>query len=116
MNISRVEARRSPRKVDRVLRRHTGKKNEATKPTGWRLQKSLFDYVEQAAAAQRVPKTRVVEDALSMHRELSEKLSAHKPRFQRFALDEGLDWDTQETEVYARLIQRGLEQHEKQHK
>ena len=96
-----------------MLRRHGPKEDGNTKPTGWRLQTVLADYIEKAAKDSGQPKTRVVEDALRMHRDLTKALAPHKPRFQRYALDAGLDWDTAENEIYARLIVAGLEQHEK---
>lgn len=84
-------------------------KNEPTRQFAFRVPKSLSDYVAKRAGTKRGALTRVIEDALGLHRALYRALEQHKPQLQQFALDEGMDWATQESEVYVRLILRALE-------
>lgn len=81
-----------------------------------RVPKSLVDYIRKRAGDRRGQVTRVIEDAVMLHRALFEKMAPHKLRLQQLALDLKLDWETQESEVYARAMIMGLEQHEKHRK
>lgn len=91
-------------------------KSEARVALPVRVPKSLLDYVRKRAGDRRGQVTRVIEDAMRLHKDLYERLASHKTRLQRFALDKQLDWATQETEVYVQVMLLGLESHEKRHK
>lgn len=91
-------------------------KAEPTKQLAFRLPKSLADYIIKRAGDKRGAPTRMVEKAIALHKYLYEKAMPHKPRLQRFALDKGLDWDTQEDEVYVQALLLGLDAHEKKQK
>lgn len=54
--------------------------------------------------------------AVNLHERLRNGTLEHKLRLQRFALDKGLDWQTQEPEVYVAAMLAGLEAHEKSSK
>lgn len=88
-----------------------------------RVPESLLDYVRTRAgwtknkgkwtSGGHGAMTRVTEDLVRLHMHLHRRLLEFKIRLQRYALDEGLDWQTQEHEVYARLVIRGLEDAER---
>lgn len=90
-----------------------------------RVPESLLNYVRERAGWKKVngkwqkgggELTRVIEDSLKLHQQLHGVLKEHKLRLQRVALDAGLDWQTQEAEVYGRMIIEGLEVAEKRRK
>lgn len=119
MTTNAVRAPRSKTKENGVLLDDGSggkKKREETKPIAARFPKSLHDYVKARAGERRGELTRVVLDIVELHKQLSERLASEKISIQRFALDERLDWSTQEAEVYARLIKRGLDDAERRRK
>lgn len=81
-----------------------------------RLSETMRLYLEERAKNLGFTVTDVVKSAVRLHRALHLRLAAHRIALQRYALDEGLDWSTQEAEVYARLIIRGLEAAERRRK
>jgi hypothetical protein len=90
-----------------------------------RAAESLVDYVRERAGWKKVhgkwqrgpgELTFFFEEALKLHRHLYLALREHKLRLQRVALDEGIDWNTQGPELYAKLIMRGLEDAERRRK
>lgn len=88
-------------------------KREAKQQKGWRLGVSLVDYVEQRGkGGPHGAETRIVEDAIGLHKKLYEATNEHKTRLARYALDVGLDLREQEPEVFARLMLAGLAAHE----
>lgn len=88
-------------------------KAEGTEQLAFRLPKSLADYVTKRAGPKRGAKTRVVENAIDLHRALYKAMGEHKRRLQQYAIDEGLDWEKHEPDVYVRLMLLGLETAEK---
>jgi hypothetical protein len=113
MQTNAVRAPRSKKKETGVLlddgSGRKGKKEE-TVTVAARLPRSLHEYVMARAGERRGELTRVLLEMIQLHMQLAERLASDKIRIQRFALDEHLDWTTQEAEVYARLIKRGLEE------
>jgi hypothetical protein len=91
-------------------------KNKARVLIALRVPPSLAKYVDDRSKEQRGGKTRVLEDALQIHRHMFERLAKDRVRIQLFAINEGLEWPKQEAEVYARLIQRGLDEAERRRK
>lgn len=90
-----------------------------------RMTESLADYVRERAGWKKVhgkwqkgagELTRVIEDAVELHRHLHRTLSAHRLRLQRAALDEGLEFATHAPDVLSKLVLLGLEAAEKQRK
>lgn len=92
------------------------KKKEERLPLTVRLPKSLRDYLDKRAGERRGEVTRVMENALELHRYFYERLATEKPRLQQFALDEKIDWSAQEPEVFVRLVVRGLKDAERSKK
>lgn len=91
------------------------KKEKRGKMISIRLQASVDAYLRRIAKTMGGI-TPVLVDALRLREGLGEGLAPHKVRLQRFALDEGLDWMTQEIAVYTRAIERGLEAAEQKRK
>jgi len=83
------------------------KKEKRGKMISFRLPASTDTYLRRAAKSMGGI-TQVLVDMLRLHEGLSEKLAPHKAQLQQLALDEKLDWVTQEPEVYVRAIKRGL--------
>lgn len=85
------------------------KAREAKVQVGFRVRQSLADYIEKRTdGGAHGAGTRLIEDALGLHKSLFEKLASHKQQLARFAVDNGFDLHEQEAEVYARLILLGL--------
>lgn len=84
------------------------KREKRGKMVSVRLPSSVDAYLRRTSKMMR-GLTYALVDALRMHEGLHQGLAPHKLRLQRFALDEGLDWVTQEPLVYVRAIERGLE-------
>lgn len=80
---------------------------------GFRIKKSLADYLEERAGGERGVETKIVEEALLQHRTFFKRLSPMKAQLAQLALDEGLEWPTDENELYLRLIERALEKPKK---
>lgn len=91
------------------------KKEKRGRMISFRLPASTDTYLRRVAKTMGGI-THALVDALRLQEGLSAKLAPHKARLQRFALDEKLDWVTQEPEVYARAIERGLADAEKNRK
>lgn len=88
-------------------------KREAKQQKGWRLGESLVQYIEKRGKeGSHGAETRVVEDAIGLHKKLYEATAEHKLRLARYALDVGLDLREHEPEVLARLMLKGLAAHE----
>jgi len=91
-----------------------GPKGEMKIQRGWRLKKSLVEYIEERSAkAAHGAGTALVEDALTLHKVLHERLGREGLRLQRYAADQQLDMGRDSAEVVARLVLAGLESHER---
>lgn len=90
--------------------------NEDRFPLAARLPKSLYDYVKGRAGKGHGELTRVLEDTIRFHKKFFERLGADRVRIQQFALDERLEWPGHGIEVFARLIRKGLDEHERRRK
>lgn len=89
-------------------------KKEATVQKGWRLPLSIAQYVQmRTKGAHRGAETELVVDALSLHRELYERLSEEGARLQRFAAENDLNFSADSAKVIAKLVLLGLEAAEK---
>jgi hypothetical protein len=89
-------------------------KKEVTRQKGWRLRASLVDYIERRSKdAHRGAETQLVEDAISLHATLHDRLGDAGPRLRRFAADSELDFARDSGEVIARLVLAGLDAHER---
>lgn len=91
-----------------------GPKRELKLQRGWRLRESLIKYLkERADGAHHGAETELVEDALTLHKVLHERLTKEGPRLQRFAAEEKLDMARDSAEVIARAVIAGLEASER---
>lgn len=81
-----------------------------------RLPETMRSYLDGLAKKTGATVTDVLKNAIRLHRAMNTRLAPDRIRLQRYALDEGLDWSTQEAEVYSRLILRGLEDAERRRK
>lgn len=86
-----------------------GKKRRETrgKMISFRLPASADGYLRQLSKTMGGITTAILA-AVTLHERLRAGTLPLKLRLQRFALDEQLDWATQEPEVYVRAIERGL--------
>lgn len=92
------------------------KKKEARgKMISFRLPKSTDAYLREHAKTLGGI-TPAILDAVNLHQRLRAGTLPLKLRLQRFALDEGLDWATQEPEVLVKAIERGLADSERNRK
>lgn len=83
---------------------------EARKQFNLRLPLSLLAYMAETAKARAITQTDILEEALRLDRDLSNRLADVWPEVREFAFDERLDLDRQLTEVLGRLIELGLKQ------
>lgn len=91
-----------------------GKKRRESrgKMISFRLPKSADAYLRELAKTMGGITPGILA-AVGLHERLRAGTLPLKLRLQRFALDEGMDWATQEPEVYVRAIERGLADAEK---
>lgn len=107
--------RRTGRENGVLLDEGIRKREKRGKMISIKLPASADAYLRRLGKA-RGGLTVVLVDALRLQEVLSGELAPHKLRLQRFALDEGLDWVSQESLIYARAIVRGLEAAEQKRK
>ena len=91
-------------------------KSELKLQRGWRLRESLVRYVEARSKKSHGAGTALVEDALTLHKVLHDRLSEEGSRLQRYAVEEDLDFGRDSAEVIARLVLAGLDAEEKARK
>lgn len=115
MTASAIASRSHRRENGLLLDQGIKKKEKRGKMISFRLPKAADTYLRRSAKVRRGI-THTLLDALSLHEALNERLMQHKKQLQQFALDEGLDWETDEPLVYVRLIERGLQDAERARK
>lgn len=91
----------------------TNPEREPLMQVGYRLKKNLVDYIKEIdrlTGGKHGGPTRVVEDALKLHRAMFHGLGGVQARLTAAAKAFGMDWPEQENEILLELIKRGLDE------
>lgn len=81
---------------------------EKTTQVNLRVPGSLLEYADKEATTQQKERTDVFLSALSFQRDLAQVLVPLKQRIAQVAINENLEWPTQEVEVLRRIVEKGL--------
>lgn len=89
-------------------------KKESKRQMGWRLDTDVAEYLEtQGEKMGRGGQTVLVENSIRLYRALSEVLSGHGSRLQKYAAENALNLREHESAIISRLVLAGLEAYEK---